>query len=134
MKRLCFPAALSFPTLLSDILMLAPIDPAYATGSSGFDAVRYRCAVLGESLEPCVSAAPPLQSHVEARIEPGPQAAYLMHLGVDKATAIEQARVHGESPTLLRLRITPQVLSGEALYRRALGIGGLAPAVTESPI
>ena len=119
---------------LAMLVGLLPTALALPARADGLEPPTYRCAVLGEESQFCMLRSPPAQPRIEERLEPGPHALYLMHLGVDRTKAIEQARAGGEFPVLRRLRITPLVLSGEALYRQSQGIGEHRSAIVEPVI
>jgi hypothetical protein len=97
--------------------------PATAQGYLGQDpslVAKYRCSVLGDTSQCAPIEAQPAVRVVE-RVVLGPRAKYLIHLGVDPAAAVAQARLAGEVPVRETVRITTRTLSSAEVFDRANG-------------
>ena len=110
----------ALPTAFA-LLVIATASQA-ATAQNVFEAqtARYRCTVLSDS-ESCPASAPEPSVRLQDRLDPGPLAQHLIHLGASKEAAIEQASAGGEQPTRRLLRITLNSLTSEERYKKAAG-------------
>jgi hypothetical protein len=92
---------------------------------------KYRCAVLGDTS--LCERAPDLPAvRVESRLELGPRALYLKHLGASTHAAIAQARLLGEVPSCRVVRITTRQLSSAEKLDRVNGRGVGSASVVET--
>lgn len=105
------------------VATVATAVPATAQGYLGEDpslSAKYRCSVLGDTSQCAPVEAQPAVRVVE-RVVLGPRAKHLIHLGVDPAAAVAQARLVGEIPVRETVRITTRALSSAELFDRANG-------------
>jgi len=118
LKSLLRPASV---VLAAPLLMVTALTvPATSAAQDSADFRQYRCTVLGEkSACPKASTAP--ADRTEVRVEPGPYALYLMHLGQKADDAIEEARGIGERPLRRTVRITTRQFTPMEAHERYLG-------------
>jgi hypothetical protein len=113
-------------TPLRSLALLASVAaaiPASAQGYLGEDPsllAKYRCSVLGDSAQ-CAPVSAQPQVRVVERVVLGPRAKHLIHLGVDPAAAVAQARLAGEVPVRETVRITTRAVSSAEAFDRANG-------------
>lgn len=95
--------------LLSVAAMSSMAGPASDAGYQ-----TYRRVVLGDS-----QVAQPAAPVSRTQVVPGPNAAHLVYLGVDRDEAIAQTRSAGEHPTV-RTDGPEQAMNATQIYRRAV--------------
>jgi hypothetical protein len=106
--------------LLTTVLVAGPVMAQSHLGEDPSLMARYRCGVLGDMAQCSYEPAKP-SPRVEERVVLGPRAKYLIHLGVDPATAVAEARLAGEVPMHEQVRITTRALSSAEAFDRANG-------------
>jgi hypothetical protein len=104
---------------------------ASTSQAQSFVDAKYRCAVLGDTRQ-CEHAPdlPPVR--VEKRLELGPRALYLKHLGAGTHEAIAQARLLGEEPSCRVVRITTRQLSSAEKLDRVNGRNSISAEAVET--
>jgi hypothetical protein len=117
---------------MSQLALHAALLLAASTAQAqSFVDAKYRCAVLGDTSQ-CEHAPdlPPVR--VEKRLELGPRALYLKHLGAGTHEAIAQARLLGEAPSCRVVRITTRQLSSAEKLDRHNGRNSISAEAVET--
>ena len=86
---------------------------AAPAANAGHD--TYRRVVLGDTPVAKAAAQP-----AQTRVVPGPYAAHLIYLGIDRDQAVARARSVGEQATLQAVAPAQQGLNAAQVYRRAV--------------
>ena len=117
---------------MSQLVLHATLLLAASTAQAqSFVDAKYRCAVLGDTSQ-CERAPdlPPVR--VEKRLELGPRALYLKHLGASTHEAIAHARLLGEAPSCRVVRITTRQLSSAEKLDRLNGRNSISAEAVET--